>query len=163
MPLEPDKKDFLRFSPFIHPTVMIRRSVLEEGNTYNTGRETLRCEDYELFMRMNKAGYRGRNIEQELFYYREDYQSYRKRKLWFRLYEMRVRYKNFKELGVLMPLGLIYVIRPLFSALMPSRFILHMKQLYHKQKVTVEYEVHEKLGKPIIPIPQNPEGRAGVI
>ena len=153
MPEEPTEKSFLRFSPYIHPTVMIRRSVLEEGNNYNTGQETLRCEDYELFMRLNKAGYRGQNIQQELFYYREDYHSYQKRNLRVRLNEMSVRYKNFKELGLLTPRGYLYVARPLLSLIVPGRLILFTKQNHHKQRANTEYELNEKLGTQIIPIP----------
>lgn len=161
MPMEPDKKDFLRFSPYVHPTVMIRRSVLEDGNHYNPGQKTLRCEDYELFMRLHNAGYRGQNVQQELFYYREDFHSYQKRNLKVRLAEMYVRYKNFKELGLLSAPGYLYVIRPLISMLVPSRLILRIKQKYHRHNV--ESEEHGKLGAQIIPISPNTERRAGVI
>lgn len=163
MPEIPTKNDYLRFSPFIHPTVMIRRSVLEAGNIYNTSKETLRCEDYELFMRLNKAGYIGYNIQHELFSYREDNLSYHKRKLKNRVAEMKVRYTNFKELGLLSPKGLLYVIRPLISALVPSQIILHIKQSYHKQTTMAAFETYENIGTKIIPISADSEKRANVI
>jgi len=159
MPEKPNRKDFLKFSPYIHPTVMIRRSVLEQGNTYNTSRETLRCEDYELFMRLEEAGYRGYNIQQELFCYREDYNSYQKRKLKYRLAEIQIRYQNFKKLKMLTPLGMLYALRPLASAMVPSGLILYAKKYHSRQEMKNE----EQNEKKIITISENTEKRAGII
>lgn len=133
MPKYPDEKSFLRFSPFIHPTVMIRREVLEATNGYNASKETLRCEDYELFMRLWKEGYKGYNIQLDLFSYREERTSYKKRKFKYRMDEMRLRYRNFKELGLLFPFGWVYVLRPVLAAFVPGTFILQMKKMKHLQ------------------------------
>lgn len=133
MPEYPDEKSFLRFSPFIHPTVMIRREVLEATNGYNASKETLRCEDYELFMRLWKEGYKGYNIQLDLFSYREERTSYKKRKFKYRMDEMRLRYRNFKELGLLFPFGWVYVLRPVLAAFVPGAFILQMKKMKHLQ------------------------------
>ncbi len=135
MPKEPGEKDFLRFSPYIHPTVMIRKSVFQEAdNMYSATKDTLRCEDYELFMRLWRKGYRGYNLQDALFIYREDKGAYDKRKLHFRIDEMKLRYRSFKELDMLFPLGWIYVLRPLIAAMVPSEVILRVKRLYHKYK-----------------------------
>lgn len=133
MPEYPDETSFLRFSPFIHPTVMIRREVLEATNGYNASKETLRCEDYELFMRLWKEGYKGYNIQLDLFSYREERTSYKKRKFKYRMDEMRLRYRNFKELGLLFPFGWVYVLRPVLAAFVPGAFILQMKKMKHLQ------------------------------
>ena len=133
MPEYPDEKSFLRFSPFIHPTVMIRREVLEKENGYNASKETLRCEDYELFMRLWREGYKGYNIQLDLFSYREERTSYKKRKFKYRMDEMRLRYRNFKELGLLFPFGWVYVLRPVLAAFVPGTFILQLKKIKHLQ------------------------------
>lgn len=132
MPEHPDKHSFLRFSPFIHPTVMIRRQVLDGGNTYRCDKKTWRCEDYELFMRLWKLGHRGYNIQQELFCYREDRHAYKKRKFRYRIDEMQLRYRNFKELGMSGPVTWLFIIRPLVAAIVPSRMILATKRIYHR-------------------------------
>lgn len=49
--------------------------------------DTLRCEDYEIFMRLHQLGYQGYNIQQYLFAYREDKQSFQKRRFHFRINE----------------------------------------------------------------------------
>ena len=128
----PDKHAFLRFSPFIHPTVMIRRQVLEGGNTYRCDKKNWRCEDYELFMRLWKLGHRGYNIQQELFCYREDRHAYKKRKFRYRIDEMQLRYRNFKELGMSGPVTWLFIIRPLVAGIVPSWMILKAKHIYHR-------------------------------
>ena len=133
MPEQPQQRDFLRFSPYIHPTVMIRRSIFETEDAYLSSQGTLRCEDYELFMRLQKAGYHGYNLQEELFSYREDRVSYRKRKFCYRMDEAKLRYRNFKEMGCLFPLGWLYVLRPIVAALVPSGLIYLTKKAYHRQ------------------------------
>ncbi|MDE6926189.1 MAG: glycosyltransferase [Acetatifactor sp.] len=134
----PMKHAFLRYSPFIHPSVMIRRNIFDTQEAYRFSKDTWRCEDYELFMRLMRLGYRGANIQQELFSYREDSNSYRKRKFRYRMDEMKLRYRNFKELGLLYPMGWLYVVRPLAAAAVPSKLIYMAKKLYHRQPPVME-------------------------
>lgn len=138
MPEFPDEKHFLKFSPFIHPTVIVRREVFEQGNTYNHSKDYWRCEDYELFMRLWKLGFKGQNLQEELFYYREERASYAKRKLRYRMDEMKLRYRNFKELGILFPLGWLYALRPVAAAMIPSNMIWKVKKLYHRRDMIYE-------------------------
>ena len=145
MPEFPMKHSFLRYSPFIHPSVMIRRSIFDTQEAYRFSKDTWRCEDYELFMRLTRLGYRGANIQQELFCYREDSNSYRKRKFKYRVDEMKLRYRNFKNLGLLYPIGWLYVVRPLVAAVVPSRLIYMAKKLYHRQPCLHESSTEEVL------------------
>lgn len=138
MPEFPMKHAFLRYSPFIHPSVMIRRNIFDTQEAYRFSKDTWRCEDYELFMRLMRLGYRGANIQQELFSYREDSNSYRKRKFRYRMDEMKLRYRNFKELGLLYPMGWLYVVRPLAAAAVPSKLIYMSKKLYHRRPPVME-------------------------
>ncbi|MGN0431905.1 MAG: glycosyltransferase [Lachnospiraceae bacterium] len=144
MPENPGKHDFLKYSPFIHPTVMIRRAVFDGTAAYRASKDTWRCEDYELFMRLWKLGHRGCNLQESLLYYREDRNSYKKRKLRYRLDEMKLRYRNFKEMGMLYPLGWIQVLRPLAAALVPSFIIIGVKRLYHIRERRYEKRVGEE-------------------
>ena len=57
MPQHSIKEDFLRYSPYIHPSVMYRSEIFRrEKEVYLVSDETMRCEDYELFMRLHKRG-----------------------------------------------------------------------------------------------------------
>lgn len=131
MPENPNKNSFLRFSPYIHPTVMIRRDIFANQSAYRSAKDTWRCEDYELFMRLAQLGYRGYNIQKELFRYREDKISYKKRKMKYRIDEMKLRYRSFSSMGLMSPLGWLYVIRPVAAGCVPSWIILDAKKLYH--------------------------------
>ena len=121
---KPQKKDFLEASQFIHPTVVFRKEALLQLEGYRAIKETRRAEDYDLFMRLYAAGFKGYNIQTPLLRYFVDdrkisYQS--------RLDEVRVRYQGFKCLG-LMPGALPYVFRPLLVALIPKKMLRIWKQ-----------------------------------
>lgn len=128
MPECPTKEDYLRFSPYIHPSVMYRASIFEKMDGYLVCKETLRCEDYEIFMRFRYAGYKGYNIQENLFYYRENKASYQRRTFAFRLNEAKIRYRNFKSMEILFPKGWIYVLRPLVAAFIPHKILMWMKR-----------------------------------
>lgn len=128
MPEKPALSDFLKFSPYMHPTVMFRREILIDANGYKVSELTTRCEDYELFMRLTKDGLQGYNIQEKLYQYREDNAEYAKRKLKYRYNEAVIRYKNFKKLGILWPFGWISVLRPLVAALLPDFLIAFWKR-----------------------------------
>ena len=124
----PDEKDFLKYSPYIHPSVMYRANLFENEDKYLVSKETLRCEDYEIFMRLHNRGHRGYNIQKPLIRYREEQQSYNKRKMKYRVNEARIRFRNFRKMKILFPTGWIYVIRPLIGGLVPNGIISFLKR-----------------------------------
>lgn len=119
VPAFPHKNDFLYNSPYIHPTVMFRREVFDNGDVYSTQKIALRTEDYELWMRLYGHGKFGANIPKKLLQYREGKSGYAKRKRLYRLHEMMVRIIGFYELGILKQ-GFIYAIKPLLIMMLPS-------------------------------------------
>jgi len=121
MPVKPQAKDFLRYSPYIHPTVIYRKEVLEVCKGYTVSPKTRRCEDYELYMRLHSQGYRGYNLSEYLFAYREDEASYIRRTWQSRYFEMQIRYHGFKRLGILRLTTIHHLIRPLIGGLIPCR------------------------------------------
>ena len=128
MPEIPQKNDYLPFSPFIHPTVMYRRKLFEKNGGYQVSRETLRCEDYEIFMRLYQAGHIGYNIQQNLFRYREDHASFQRRRMEYRVNEAKLRYRNFKTMHMLFPFGWLFVIRPIIGGMLPSSLVEWIKR-----------------------------------
>lgn len=115
----PKKESFLNTSPFVHPAVMIRRDVMKALGSYSEKKWALRAEDYELFMRFYASGYKGYNIQEILLNYREEKDSYKKRKYRYRIHECIVRYRGFRTLGLLKG-NYRYVIKPLMVGLIPS-------------------------------------------
>ena len=70
-----DKNDILKYNPFIHPTLLIRKKALEDINGYRDIRQTVRCEDYDLIFRLYANGSYGINIPKILLDYYEDKDS----------------------------------------------------------------------------------------
>lgn len=145
MPEIPQAKDFLFHSPYIHPSVVFRKEALFQNGGYRSARDTLQCEDYELFMRLHQNGGRGYNLQLPLLRYWEDRESYQKRTYRRRIREMRVRYQGFQALGVLSGRTVPYVLKPLLVGVVPS-------SLQHSLKKSAQRRRQEnalwKKGKP---------------
>lgn len=109
VPLNNDdiKKFARRRSPFNHPTVMYKRSkVLECGGYASSGRK----EDLDLFLSMVFAGYKCKNINETLLFYRAGADNLQRRKNWNNCKEyIEIIYKFYKE-GYLGLSDLAYVI-----------------------------------------------------
>lgn len=127
-PENPDTEDYLKYSPYIHPTVMYRASLFKKVAGYAESKKTLRCEDYELFMRLFRLGYKGYNIQKALLNYRVDRNKYHTRSWINRFREGQVRYEGFRGLGILWPKGWLYIFRPLVSKLIPSSLTARTKK-----------------------------------
>lgn len=138
MPEQPQKSDYLKYSPYAHPTVMYRAEIFDSAQDYAVSKETLRCEDYEIFMRFMKVGLRGANLQEYLFCYREDMDSYRKRTFQHRVNEAKCRYRNFKSMGILFPKGWIYILRPIAACAVPDRLLAWMKR--RESEIARDYE-----------------------
>lgn len=126
VPEEPQKRDFLFNSPYIHPTVLFRKAVLLRYGGYSASPRHRLLEDYELFMRLHADGCRGYNLQEPLLQYWEGRDSYRKRTYRRRVREMRLRAAGFRTLGLHTQAALPYVIKPLLVGALPApvyRFI----------------------------------------
>ncbi len=125
MPIAPEKKDFLEFSPFMHSSVIFKRRVFEENKGY---RHLKRAEDYELFMRLYSKGCKGYNIPKKLYGYREDENSYKRRTFSCALEECRVRKSGFKRLDMLSPGNYRYVFKPVLMSMIPGKVQMFLKK-----------------------------------
>lgn len=128
MPEYPGHNDYLKYSPFIHPTVVYRREVLCGEGSYSEDKALLQCEDYEKFMRLHRDGYRGANLQETLFKYREDGDSYRRRGVRRRINECRTRFRNFKKMKQILPFGWLFALRPLAGIIVPPEAIRWWKR-----------------------------------
>jgi glycosyltransferase EpsE len=126
-PEKPQKKDLLWNNPFAHPTIMIRANVLKSLCGYSDLPRTLRCEDYDLWMRLYEIGQKGYNIQDSLLNYYEGKSSYKKRKFKYRLAEARTRLDGYRRNG-LMPLGIVYALKPIFVGLVPRSILIKKRK-----------------------------------
>ena len=122
----PEAGDYLKYCPYIHPSVMFRKSVFDRYGGYKKFR---RGEDYEFFMRLHSLGLRGYNMQEELFLYREAPHTSRRRGYYYQLEETGIRLRGFKELDLLTPGNMIYVVKPMFIGLLSYKQRIRIKQM----------------------------------
>lgn len=145
MAKEPNQYNFLPFSPFIHPTVMFRRELFAGGGGYEVAQETLRCEDYELFLRLYQQGLRGYNLQEELLLYRQSASSYKKRTWLTRWNEAKIRARYFQGMDIPKWMQLMYMSRPLATGLLPYPVVAYYKKKRLLSTVSsVNYMIQEE-------------------
>lgn len=132
MPAVPGKKDFLPYSPYIHPSVMFRKSVLKKNGGYREHSCYLQCEDYELFMRLHSIGYRGYNLPEPLLAYCENIESFKRRSYKRRIKESIVRMHGFRKLGMDKKKMAFYVAKPLLIGVIPGRIQYYLRKKIHR-------------------------------
>lgn len=132
MPRKVENRDFLFNNPYKHGSIMMRREALQNVGGYRIAPETVRNEDYDLFMRMQTLGH-GENLEEPLYYFCEDKAARGRRKYRYRINEAKVRMRGFKALG-LMPGGFPYVIKPLIVGLIPAFILTRLQNRRRKKK-----------------------------
>jgi len=98
------RKFMLYRSPLVHPTVMFRRSVFEEGHRYDVTLKMM--QDYELWARLVNAGHTISNVPEYLLWYRIS-SGFFSRRTGFRraATEVNMRIQYAKQAGLLAPLN----------------------------------------------------------
>lgn len=123
---EPTGKSLLRTSQFCHAGCMMRTSVMKELGGYSESKNCERVEDYDLWVRLYAAGYKGYNIQETLYQMRDDRNATRRRTVRNRLNESGVKFRA----GVMfrIPLwGCAYAMIPMVKLLIPTSIygVLH--------------------------------------
>lgn len=126
---EINKNEFSKGTPFIHPSLLIKRKKILEIGGY---KECLRCEDYVMEMEMYINGSIGYIIDEKLLYYRLDNNCYKKKKNKDRLIELKVKIKYFYKLKLAW-IYYIYSFKPILSMIVPGGIL----QNYHKFKFKI--------------------------
>ena len=118
-PSEPTKKDFVKKSQFCHAGCMMRRDILKELNGYNEHENRKRVEDYDLWVRLYHKGYKGYNLQEVLYYMRDDRNAQRRRNWMNRLNESRVKFQACQLLHLQVS-SYLYVFVPIIKWFIPS-------------------------------------------
>ena len=126
-PAFPTVKDFYFSQPYLHPTLMFKRDILEQVNGYSEKMSCRLCEDYDLLLRLYHAGYKGANMNEILFDYTLPLTAKGNRKMKHRVNEVITRYERFKELKQL-PKALPWVIKPIIVGLIPEKMLYRIKE-----------------------------------
>lgn len=124
---EIEKQDFLFGTPFMHPTLIMKKEDILKVGGYPLYK---RCEDYAMEMELYCNNYKGYVMNEVLMKYRMDDNGYKKKKLKARMTEVKVRYKYFKRLGIL-KFKYFYVIKPIIAGIVPKKLL----RKYHENKL----------------------------
>ncbi len=69
---EPSNEDFRKGTPYCHAPVLVRTSVYKAVDGYTANERTERMEDYYLWYKIHRAGFRGYNLDVPLYKMRDD-------------------------------------------------------------------------------------------
>ena len=134
-PEYPQKIDFMRGTPFCHAPCMVRKKAFDVVDGYSVDKKLLRVEDYHLWVKMYGNGFTGKNINEELYYMRDDRNAYCRRKFRYRINEAYVHLyaKRMLELPLK---GYLYAVKPIVVGLLPECIynILHRMKLNRRRE-----------------------------
>jgi len=88
----PTQKDLIHGPQFCHAGCMVRTDAIRAVNGYSESPKRKRVEDFDLWVRMYHAGYRGVNILKTLYHMRDDINALKRRSFDNRLNGCRVTY-----------------------------------------------------------------------
>lgn len=127
----PKKMDFLHGTVVSHASTIMKKSSLLSVGGYRVAWETTRCEDTDLYMRMYANGASFFNIDDPMYYVRQDADSFARRKYINRVKEFVVKFKGFKTLK--MPIwAYVFTFKPLIVGLIPARTLAKIKKMLRK-------------------------------
>lgn len=124
---QPDLKQCYQKVQFTHPSVMMRRSALEDVGGYTENKENERSQDYDLWCKLYQKGYRGYNLQEILFYYGESRMSVKKRKKKHRIdfFRKQLRWRRRLKLPFWYD---VYAWMEVSKIMIPNSILLHMRR-----------------------------------
>lgn len=96
----PNKNSFKKGTPHTHAPSMVRTVVMKEVNGYTVSKYLERGQDYYLWYKIYKAGYRGYNLQEPLYKMRDDRDAMGRRTFKSRWNGFIVKRHILKDLGI---------------------------------------------------------------
>lgn len=140
---KPSKKCMVTGSPFIHPTVIMKKDKLFQVGGYSVNELTKnRSQDYDLWIKFFENNFTLYNIQEPLIYYRADRNSYKRKNKKFRIIETKLRLNACKRLNI--PYyQRVFALKPLILMIIPNNIIRY----YHHKKFKISKNKLEKFMK----------------
>lgn len=115
----PQESDFIYKTPFCHAPALIKAESIRAVGGYSVNNKLLRVEDYHLWYKMYKSGFKGINIDKTLYQMRDDRNARNRRKFKYRINESYVKYLIWRDFEYTWK-DFIYVLKPILVGLMPT-------------------------------------------
>jgi glycosyltransferase EpsE len=122
----PSKAQFKNGTPYYHAPSMFRYSAFQKVNGYTAEPYVERIEDYYLWYKFHKAGLQGYNMNEPLYFMRNDKNAFARRKFSDRLRVYKVKLEVLKGLGV--KFRYYYAIRDVMKGLVPSFVVRYIRK-----------------------------------
>ena len=106
--------------PFFHATILMKREVYEQLGGYSLKDYVLRCEDVDLWIRFFAKGFRGANLQEALYYVREDMAASRRRNFKNATNASKTLFYGFRENGYPRR-QYVLVLKPIISVMIPQK------------------------------------------
>ena len=127
LPEYPDLKILKRGVTFCHATIMMRKTAYDALQGYTVSDVVFRSQDYEMWFRFYAKGMKGYNIQEPLYYVREDINAIKRRSFKNRRCIMRIQYSGYKLINA-PKRWYIFPIIEFTKAFIPSFFIMKFRE-----------------------------------
>lgn len=95
---EPNKFDLLDAPCFPHAAIMTYTNVYKELGGYTVSKRTVRSQDYDLWFKFFSKGFKGKNLQEPLYFMREDANAFLRRKPRLYLWLIVTKWKGYRLL-----------------------------------------------------------------
>ena len=119
-PKEPSPQIIGLGVPFFHATIMAKKAVYDALGGYSLKEYVLRCEDVDLWIRFFARGFQGANLQEPLYYVREDMAASQRRNFKNATNAAKTLFYGFKENGYPAK-QYLYIAKPIISVLVPQK------------------------------------------
>lgn len=113
----PDKYTFKKGTPHAHAACMVRTSVIKEVSGYTVSKYLVRGQDYYLWYKIYKIGYKGHNISEPLYKMRDDKNALHRRTFINRYKSFVIRVEVLNGLNI--PFSFFYALPTLLKGFVP--------------------------------------------
>ena len=117
---------------FFHATILIRTEVMKKLNGYSTKWYAVQAEDYELWSRFIKEGFKGYNLQENLYYVRENRDTYKRKNIKRRLRGLVLKFKVNRRLNASI-LAYVYMLKDIIAIFTPRWIFVR----YYRKKMDV--------------------------
>lgn len=119
--------DIFKYSaPHTHAPCMVRTAVMKEVEGYTDTKRTIRVEDYYLWYKIYKAGYKGYNLQEHLYKMRDDKNAVARRTFQNRWNSTLVKYEALKSFNI--SNSLLYALIDVLKAFIPPFLMKLIRQ-----------------------------------
>lgn len=121
---QPTKLDLLKYGPtFAHATIMIKTNIMKNLNGYCEEWYAKQAEDYELWSRFFLNNYKGYNLNENLYYVKEDIETFKRKNVKRRLRGIVLNFKIYCKLKA--PIcSYKNIIKDIVAIIMPRRVFI---------------------------------------